>query len=84
VGIVLAQTYKIIENNDKYITVEINFNNKFSYSDTTIGSVKFTKIIGQTPYNRIEGEPLIPEMYLSFGIPFVSKPTVEINKIERK
>jgi hypothetical protein len=82
-GIGLAQSYKIIEYNDKSITIEVNFHNKFIYSDTTIGSVKFTKIMGNTPYNRIEGEPLIPQMYLSFGIPHSSKPTVEIKKIEQ-
>ncbi len=80
-GIGFAQSYKVIEYNDYSITLEVNFTN-FSYSDTTIGSVKFTRIIGKTQYNRIEGEPLIPEMFLSFGIPLSSQPRVEIKKIE--
>ena len=73
-----SQNYKIINSNEKSITIEVNFENNFSLKDTVIERTKFTKIIWQGNYNRIEGEPLIPELFLSFGIPFNSKPKVEI------
>ncbi len=81
-GSSFAQNYKIVESNEKFIIIETNFNNSFYFNDTLINGKKYTKVIGNTQFNKNEGEPLLPESYYSFGIPYNSSPTITILNTE--
>ncbi len=83
-GIVFPQNYKIIDSNDKSITVEVNFNNQFQFRDTVVENKTFTKIVGKYYFNKNEGEPFLPELYLSVGISFSAEPKITILKIEQE
>ncbi|MFH0734497.1 MAG: C25 family cysteine peptidase [bacterium] len=83
-GIIYPQNYKIIDSNEKSITIEVDFNNQFQFRDTIVENKTFTKIYGKTIFNNNEGEPLLPEMYLSLGIGFTSEPKITILKNEQE
>ncbi len=80
-GIVFSQNYKVLESNDRFITVQVNFEDNFTLKDTIVNGLKYTKINSNTLINTKIGEPDIPKMFLSFGIPFNSNPKIEILNI---
>ncbi|HPN37951.1 MAG TPA: C25 family cysteine peptidase [Melioribacteraceae bacterium] len=79
---VFAQNYKVLQSDEKSITIEIDFNKLYTIKDTIVNNIKFTRIIGTGQFSRFEKEPLMPEMFLSFGIPFASSPKTEILEIK--
>lgn len=84
VSTMFSQSYKIIESNDNYIIVEANFSNAFTFKDTVVDGRKFSIINGKSQFNKNQGEPLLPESYYSFGIPFSSSPNITILKLEQE
>lgn len=70
------QSYSIIASNERYIELEFNFNNAFHLKDTVIEGTKFTRIVSDMYSFRNPGEPWLPQVFQSLGIPHNSVPTM--------
>ncbi|MGB5847082.1 MAG: C25 family peptidase propeptide domain-containing protein, partial [Ignavibacteriaceae bacterium] len=73
-----AQNFKIIESTLDHIIIEFNFNNFYSVYDTLVDGRKYNVIKGDENYYRNPGEPWLPLINLSIGIPHDSNPTMKI------
>ncbi len=82
-SITLAQSYKILESNNEILKVEINFNGVYQIKDTTLESKVYQLIKGGELSARQAGQPWLPEYNLQIGIPFNSKPTIQIVQINK-
>jgi len=73
-----AQNFKIIESTSDHLTIEFNFNNSYSVYDTLVDGRKYNVIKGDENYYRNPGDPWLPLINLSIGIPHNSNPTIQI------
>ncbi len=80
----LAQSYKILESNNQRIKVEFNFGGVYHLKDTTIDSRIYQMISGGEPSFQKPGDPWLPNYSVNIGIPFNSKPSVQILQIDKK
>jgi len=78
-----AQIFKIIESTSDHITIEFNFNNSYSVYDTLVDGRKYNVIKGDENYYRNPGDPWLPLVNLSIGIPHDSNPTIQILQNDR-
>ncbi|GMR25012.1 MAG: hypothetical protein BMS9Abin39_0287 [Ignavibacteria bacterium] len=73
-----AQNYKIIESTQDYITIEFDFSNSYTVSDTLVDGRKYQIIKGDENYFRNPGDPWLPLLNLNLGIPHSANPTYKI------
>jgi hypothetical protein len=81
---IFSQVYKVIESTSTFIKVSFDFSGKYRLKDTLIDGKSFTYILGEEYSIRKPGEPWLPTVYLNVGIPYNSKPTVKILKVEQE
>lgn len=79
-----AQSYKIIESTSTYIKLSFDFSNQYKLKDTLIDGKVMTLIESGEYSLRKPGEPWLPTVYLSVGIPFNSSPSIKILEIEQE
>jgi Peptidase family C25/Propeptide_C25/CARDB len=79
-----AQNFKIIESTQDHITIEFNFNNLYTISDTSVEGRKYQMIRGDENYFRNPGEPWLPLVNIDLGIPHSANPTYKILRNEKK
>jgi hypothetical protein len=79
-----AQNFKIIESTSNHITIEFNFINFYFIYDTLVDGRKYNVIKGDENYYRNPGEPWLPLINLSIGIPHDSNPTTQILRNDRE
>ncbi len=72
------QSIKVIQSDEFHAIVEVNFDGKYSFKDSLIDGKTFTLISGAEYSARKTGEPLLPEFYLTFGIPPNSDPLITV------
>lgn len=72
------QKYRIIESNNDFIKVEVDFSNAYTLKDTLINGIEFNCIKWDGFSFRNPGEPLLPAYYFSLGIPQGSVPQATV------
>ncbi|GAB4295044.1 MAG: hypothetical protein Kow0098_17050 [Ignavibacteriaceae bacterium] len=80
---IFPQDFKIIESNNSHITISVDYSNSYRIKDTIILGNKFQIIKGKGLYNRIPGEPWIPEITYLLGVPHNSNPEVRILDLDQ-
>ena len=78
-----AQNFNIIESTHDHIIIEFDFSNSYTVSDTLVDGRKYNVIKGDENYYRNPGDPWLPLVNLSIGIPHDSNPTVKILQNDR-
>ncbi len=79
-----AQKIKILESNDRFIELELDFKGTLAISDTLIEGTKFKFIKSDLLSLRKTGEPWLPQAFRSIGIPIGSKPSVSYSVNETR
>ncbi len=74
----LCQGYKVIESNQDFIRIELNFENSYRLTDTLIDGTKYSFVRDGDIFNRKPGDPWLPEFQVKLGIPEESQPKVLI------
>lgn len=78
---ILAQDYKVLESNESFIRLEFNFEGKYNLKDSVIQGKHFTIINDKNaPVGKL-GEPWLPSVLTSIGIPLNSSPIVTIESV---
>lgn len=72
-----SQNYKVIESNNSFITLQIQFDN-FEIRDTIIDGKSFNYIKSEKFSLRKPGQPWLPLSTLNIGIPSDANPTISI------
>lgn len=67
-GILIAQSHKVLESTSESITVEFSFGGKYWVIDTTFHGKTFQKITGKSFFAEQEGEPVLPQEFVTLGI----------------
>jgi hypothetical protein len=80
----LSQDYKILESNQDQITLEFNFDGRFSIDDFFIDGIKFTKINDFNYPLQNPGDPFLPTRFYEIGIPQNTNAVLTILDIERE
>jgi len=78
-----AQNFKIIESTQNHLMIEFDFSNLYTVSDTLVDGRKYQIIRGDENYFRNPGDPWLPLVNLSIGIPHDINPTMQILKNDR-
>jgi len=73
-----GQDYKVLESNESFIRLEFNFDGKYNLKDSVIQGKHFTLIKDKNAPARKPGEPWLPSVSASIGIPLNSFPVVYI------
>ncbi|MCZ6702269.1 MAG: C25 family cysteine peptidase, partial [Ignavibacteria bacterium] len=79
-----AQNFNIIESTHDHIIIEFDFSNSYTVSDTLVDGRKYQIIKGDENYFRNPGDPWLPLVNLSIGIPHDSNPTSHILQNDRE
>lgn len=79
-----AQTYKVLESNLNYIKISFDFSNQYNLKDSELEGRIVTHILGEEYSLRNPGEPWLPSVYVSSGIPANSNPEIKILSIEKQ
>ncbi len=67
-GILIAQSHKVLESTSESITVEFSFGGKYRVIDTTIHGNTFQKITGKSYFEEQDGEPVLPQEFVTLAI----------------
>ncbi|MDP3147694.1 MAG: C25 family cysteine peptidase [Ignavibacteria bacterium] len=67
-GILIAQSHKVLESTSESITIEFSFGGKYRVIDTTFHGNTFQKITGNSYFAEQEGEPVLPQEFVTLGI----------------
>ncbi|MFA6980246.1 MAG: C25 family cysteine peptidase [Ignavibacteriaceae bacterium] len=67
-GILIAQSHKVLESTSESITVEFSFGGKYRVIDTTFHGTTFQKIVGKSFFLEQDGEPVLPQEFVTLGI----------------
>ena len=73
-----AQNFNIIESTHDHITIEFDFSNSYTVSDTLVEGRKYQIIKGDENYFRNPGDPWLPLLNINLGIPHSANPTYRI------
>ncbi len=78
-----SQKHKVVESSNEYIIVEFDFSNSYVIENTIVDGRKYNVIKGDENYYRNPGDPWLPLVNLSIGIPHDSNPTMQILRNDR-
>jgi len=67
-GILIAQSHKVLESTSESVTVEFSFGGKYRVIDTTFHGTTFQKIVGKSFFLEQDGEPVLPQEFVTLGI----------------
>lgn len=67
-SLIFAQSHKVLESTSESITVQFSFGGKYRVIDTTLNGKTFQKIAGKNFFTEQEGEPILPQEFVSLGI----------------
>ncbi|MCK9211408.1 MAG: C25 family cysteine peptidase [Ignavibacteriaceae bacterium] len=67
-SVLFAQSPKVLESTSESIIVEFSFGGKYQVKDTTLDGKTFQKINGRGFFTNEEGEPALPQEFISLGI----------------
>lgn len=73
-----SQKYTVLESNEDFIKIEVDFQNVYSFRDTVVNGIEFSSIRWDGYSFRNHGEPNLPLFYVTLGIPFGSLPQASI------
>ncbi|HZW40012.1 MAG TPA: C25 family cysteine peptidase [Ignavibacteriaceae bacterium] len=73
-----GQNYKVIESNTSYTIIEYDFTNKYQIKDTLVDGNVLSFIKGDKFNLRKPGEPWLPNVFVSLGVPQGSNTRVTI------
>ena len=83
-SLIFAQSHKVLESNSESIIVEFSFGGKYRVIDTTLNGKTFQKIAGKSFFTEQEGEPILPQEFVSLGIKKGSSLSYKIISDQRK
>jgi hypothetical protein len=76
--IIFTQQIKILESNIKFIKLEFNFDGEYQIRDTIYEGKNFQYISSKKEFYRNPGEPWLPNVLVSLGIPLNSNPAIRM------
>ncbi len=82
--LIQPQNYKVIESTSTYLKISFDFSNKYNLSETEVDGKVLTSISGEEYSFRKPGQPWLPTIYLSIGVPFNSKPSIKVLHLEQE